>query len=568
MYSKKLLWVLLVLAAKLWACPTGKKDSGANGNTHIVRNLPTWGLNTEGAGIQGDGVKADEGGSLVFDKDTRMYHMWLPDLSNGLVSKFDLKTGEELARYHSVIPISCRNGQTPEQKNCSAQPRVNVKINYRPNRTAVDLDGNLWVANDGYGAGARLSSVTKIAAKLKDCVDRNGDGEIRTSRVKEDGSIVVEESDECVLFTTPVCGGSLGANALAISRGAEGSAGDVWVGCYDEQTVYQLDLGNGQIKRGPIPLGMSPSGALVDGKQTLWLTNIGAELSLQGVNTQTGEVLSKNAWGQPVPFKPDIACGRSFGLAVDSQNRVWFAGSAQNHALACFYNPYAAEEGDKWRRCAFPDKSNNLGIAVGADDHVYMPAGGRLSRFRWNEEAGGCEFSPPEGSEGGAELSIGAATGVGFDAEGNPWSIGFNRAARLHLKTGQREFSAHAPSPHLPVYHAFSDFTGHQLRHFTAPRGLYQRTIQGCEQASWKSLSWEASVPENTKLQVYVRVAPSESEWPAAFRYGPLETSPVDLTALSLKGKLMRLEFVLLPSEDRKSAPALHAYEMKWACEG
>jgi len=580
-YSKKPSLLTWVLAGVFFACPITKKDSAAP--LHTERNIPGWGIGEEGARIHQDGVGLDEGGSLVLDKERRTHpYMWLPDLSNGIVSKFDVRTGKELARYHSVIPISCKEGQRPSDKNCSEGPHVNVKMNYRPNRTAVDLEGNLWVANDGYGAGARLSSVTKISAELKDCVDRNGNGRVETSRLKEDGSIVMEENDECVLLTTPVCGGSLGANALAISRGKEGSAGDVWVGCYDEQAAYQLDSGNGHIKRGPIPLGMRPSGALVDGRQTLWLTNIGAEVSLQGIDTRTGEILSKDLWGQPVPFKPDIpGCGTGFGLSVDSQNRIWFAGSQHNHAVACFYHPYAAQESGKWHRCdlnADEAETHSLGIAVDVDDNVYMPTNGHLTRFRWVEAAdtpgmGKCEIHPLKGAENASNWGMGLATGIGFDAEGNPWSIGFNQAARVNLKTGKSDYTRRAtsrrPGEHTPIYHAFSDFTGYQLKNFTAPRGVYQQTIQGCEQASSpKSVSWSATVPENAKLQVYLKVANTEGEKSSALRHGPFETSPVDLRTLGLpKGSLMQLEFVLLPSEDQKSAPVVHAYEMKWACE-
>ena len=585
MYSKKPL-LMALLAAGILAYPAVKKDAGGKGPVRTEKNLPAWGLSTEGSGIFRDGISTNEGGSLVLDKRTRVYnYMWLPDLSNGVVSKFDVNTGEELARYHSVSPVFCKAGQTPEQKNCVQHSHVNVKLNYRPNRTAVDLDGNVWVANDGYGAGGRLSSVTKIAAELKDCVDRNGNGRIDTSHLGAGGHIVMVEQDECVLLTTPVCGGSLGANALAISKGKEGSAGDVWVGCYDEQAVYQLDSRNGQIKRGPIALGMSPSGAIVDGKQTLWLTNIGADVNLQGIDTRTGETLNKDAGGQPLPLRPDIqGCGAGFGLSVDSQNRVWVASSAQNQGVACFYNHYAPQAAGKWRQCQLNagGARNSLGIAVDADDNVYMPTSGQLLRFRWNEEAkageraGKCEFHPLRGKEEAVDLQIGPSTGVGFDKEGNPWSIGFHQAARVNLKTGKNDYTKHAAGSSKPaasgastVFHAFSDFTGYQLKNFTAPRGVYKRTIQGCERySSPKSVSWQATAPKDAKLQVYLKVANTENEWSSAHRYGPFETSPVDLSKIGApQGSLMQLEFVLLPAEDKKSAPVVHGYEMKWACE-
>ena len=47
-----------------------------------------------------------------------------------------------------------------------------------PSRTAVDFNGDIWVANRAFGG---QSSVTKIANDLTECADRNGTPGLQTS---------------------------------------------------------------------------------------------------------------------------------------------------------------------------------------------------------------------------------------------------------------------------------------------------------------------------------------------------------------------------------------------------
>jgi hypothetical protein len=502
-------------------------------------------------------------------------YMWLADTGNGMVSKFDMRTGQELARYRSAIAISCNEGESPERNNCTGRPDVNNRTNYSPSRTAIDVYGNAWVANRGFG---QLSSVTKIAMDKRLCVDRNGNNEIDTSGDFNGNNIIdpseVLDDDECVLFTTPVCSRYNGARALAISKG-QGGAGDVWVGCYDEQAAYQLNSTNGRIERGPIALGMQPYGAIVDANQNLWLTTL-TSANLQGVNTTTGEVLNRNAQNNPAPITPNITGCTSYGLAVDSQNRVWVAGYGQSNIVACFYNHYAAQ--NKWSRCALSADGYGYGrgIAVANENaegksYVYMSSSstGRLVRFSWNDADGpngSCRIEPIAG-QNTIHLGIGdSLLGVGFDREENPWVVASgNRAARVNLSDGTILRTTPAAG-HNPSYYTYSDFTGYQLRNFTAPYGTYTQILEGCpSNSSWKSVSMEATIPENAHLEVYVRVADTREALSSAFRHGPFTTSPADLSEVP-KSTFMQLEFVLR-SDDRQSSPVLHDYEIQWACE-
>ena len=567
-------------------CPLGevcidRHCQPVSNSFHTKENLPDWGLDGNGnsttPNVAAVSLGVAEGGKLLLAQRMRhSNHMWLADTStNDMVSKFDMKTGKEVARYYSVVPLSCKDNQRPEDNNCT--PFTMGDVRHHPSRTAIDVDGNAWVANRGFGG---LSSVTKIAGDKSFCVDRNGNGHIETS-ADLDGSGAIEPTevlplgeDECVLFTTPVCSGHNGARALAID-----GSGDVWVGCYDERAggagspqgvVYQLDSKNGRIKRGPIELGIQPYGAIVDGKQNLWLNGSPGAV-VQGVNTRTGEVLSRNSiTGQAQGIAVTLDGCSAYGLAVDQANRVWLASINQMGAVACAYEHYVAG-GPRWRRCALNPGDFNYarGIAIDAEDNIYLSSSsyGTLMRFKWNDAADTCSVAPITGKNS-VKLGIGnRLLGIGFDLQGNPWTVALGtQAARLDLKTGDILKTTLA-SDYQPEYYTYSDFTGHSLQRFLSPRGTYQQVVEGCpDNSSWKSIAWERQLPEGTRLSLYVQVANTREDLLIAPRHGPFETSPVDLSGIP-PSTLLQLEFVLEASADLQSSPVVSGYQLQWTCK-
>src|SRR5439155_24599380 len=69
-----------------------------------------------------------------------------------------------------------------------APPRQAVQlIGNSPSRTAVDFNGDLWIANRAPGGQA---SITRLASDASCCPDRNHDGKLQTSSdVNGDGLI-------------------------------------------------------------------------------------------------------------------------------------------------------------------------------------------------------------------------------------------------------------------------------------------------------------------------------------------------------------------------------------------
>ena len=101
-------------------------------------------------------------------------YAWVANTDQGSVSKINTDTMIEEARYYT----------DPAQSGAAS-----------PSRTSVSADGRFMVVSN-----RDRGSVTKIAATIEDCVDKNGDGVIQTSKDKSELLPYLQE--ECILWTT------------------------------------------------------------------------------------------------------------------------------------------------------------------------------------------------------------------------------------------------------------------------------------------------------------------------------------------------------------------------------
>jgi len=70
---------------------------------------------------------------------------------------------------------------------------------------------------------------------------------------------------------------------------------------------------------------------------------------------------------------------------------------------------------------------------------------------------------------------------------------------------------------------------------------------------------------QDTSLSVYVKLANTREALATAFRHGPFENSPANLSGLP-KSSFIQLEFVL-ESPSRQGSPTLRGYQLEWACQ-
>src|SRR5262249_28337610 len=153
-------------------------------------------------------------------------------------------------------------------------------------------NGDVYVANRAFGG---QSSVTRIAANLFDCVDRNANGRIDTSSdVNGDGFIQTDcngdmlpddvasvklkacnngmaqdcfgQDAECVLWTTNTFPANAIGRPLALGPGATPlGLSDVWAGSYNYGTFVRISGATGlTTDQVQLPLGATPYGAVVD----------------------------------------------------------------------------------------------------------------------------------------------------------------------------------------------------------------------------------------------------------------------------------------------------------------
>lgn len=546
-----------------------------------------------GSGGLGEGVKVDPNGHLVLNSgEVQLHFAWIANSVAGTVSKFDTKTGKEVGRYHAVVPVDGLGNAVAlrgDQGNS-------------PSRTAVDLFGDVWIANRAPGV---QGSVTKIANDITNCRDRNANGTIETSRdVNNDGVISTNPADgefivptdftnatqydECILFSTPVGGAGSGvkARAIAIAKGFEGSAGDVWVGVHEAKAMIKLSAANGQ----QVPVNASgamaisltnfasgPYGAAVDGLQRLWVVDaLRAHLAL--IDTATGtlvtDTLSSNV------------TNASYGIGIDGKNRVWLAGWNGPHASRYDHGPGVAATPGTWTKFDFSALTSQIGTTFGrgrgiaADDQGFI----WMSAFTDGNGNGAAQLVGFNGDDGtvkpfttatGQAQFIDAtdadsytSIGVGLDSDANIWVNNYSgNAIRVNRTSGDVLRTSRQPGG----LYTYSDFTGYQLRKFTAPRGTYRHTFEGCgDEAEWLQVLWDADTPLGTSLQVYVKVANAVADLDnnAIPKYGPFTTSPADLKGAGVpKGKFLRVEFVLI-SQDQKTTPVLKSFNVKWSCMG
>lgn len=515
-------------------------------------------------GAAGLTVAPDGALTLTATRD-ETYFAWIANHLYGTLTKLDTRTGRALAEYDSVL-VRPDNHPAPPGEECAWDGRGGNC----PSRTAVDLRGAVYVANRAFGG---QGTVTKIAGFESDCVDRNRNGRIDTSRdVDGDGRIdrarrgeFLGQADECLLWTVDV--GRVGGVPRAIAVAADGH---VWVGLHGDQLVVELDPATGRELRrvSTASRRFAPYGAAIDSRGTLWLAEVATGRVLS-IDTRTGSL------GRLIAATGRSGCSGSYGIAVDRQDRVWVAG------LPC-EAAFGYEQGTgRWREVRLPGAGAARGIAADADGNVWV-----ASSHEWLELGGGpsgvsfgpawaqvFSFRAEDGSgvrawsTASAPLPGAASIGVGLDAQGRVWLVNQDSddATRLDPRTGERVRFPVGESPYT-----YSDFTGYALRTFTAPAGSVRRTLEGCAvgPSEWERVRVDGSTPPGSRIEVRARTADrvdalTETPW-----IGPFSGAAIDLgrpPGPVGTGRLLELEIALV-SADGRAAPRLRELTVQLHC--
>lgn len=465
----------------------------------------------------GSGIVLDSDGNLTLDPEAEeeSYHyLYIANTGEGTVSKVDVASLTEVARYPSALDVS----------------GVATGTSALPSRTAVDSFGDVWVANRAHTGSNRQGSVTKIAAG--GCIDKNGNSTIETSQdLDGNGQISTApgfvdpaglgrleyygDEDECVLFTVPV--GALNATprALALTGSSEQfPSGLVFVGTWETRQIFVLDGTDGgllPIANNPITLDIKPYGAVADSQGRIWTTQQDHD-RLQAVRLDATGVARSRTY-----LHDGSAQGHtgSYGITVDGEDRIWTGGYTTTKIFR--FTPDAADAtgfptGGEW---AWVDAAPSGSCAGSHTRGVTVHRDHTGKNWLWAGISGGCialvdadtmtpatVLDPP-----GSHLFIGVGPDFLVDdrtGASHIWAISHTGVAvRITYDYATHEVMLPYDTVQVGVQpYTYSDFTGYGLRSFTTRSGSYRTVVVGCAQGRtrWQKLLWDVTVPPQTQF--------------------------------------------------------------------
>lgn len=524
-----------------------------------------------------DGVIVDDEGALTLGRTmAESFAVWVANADEGTVSKMDSRTNTELARYPTVGSMAPA-GTRPWNEACNWSNQGNC-----PSRTAVDQSFDAYVANRAFGS---QGSLTKYANQEADCIDRNANGVIDTSRdLNGDGTIqlgtaeFVGPDDECILWTVGVANtdGSLTPNevprGLAIGLAPPDQyVGNPWVGHFNSTETCELSAVDGHTIRCISIAPIGSYGAVADAEGRIWFADraTGSADNILGyVDTNTGAF--SLATRAPITGGCNGSNMYPYGVTVDGMGHVYVAMSSCEPGL---YRYTVATS--TWDTISLPGGGTPRGVAadeaslwVGiSHDTINFGGGaaGRMLQFRLSDMAFVRQWDLPTGR---------GPVGVGVSFDGSVWAIAqaTNSAARLDPMTGTWIEHGVGLTPYT-----YSDFIGFGLNTFAQPRGYYRFTSEGCGADStthWLGAELRVEVPAGTGVEVYARTSNDRATLGAATFVGPFpvtEADPiVDFTAAPgpvPDGRYIEVE-VRLRTDDRRVAPRVFEVTLARSCTG
>lgn len=484
-----------------------------------------------------------ETGVMLGTEDIHAGYLYAANDPEGTVSKLDLETGAEVARYRVGLTGSGQDS---------------------PSRTAVDLYGNAYVASRAHVSSMNQGSVTKMAGDQRFCVDRNGNTVIDTST----GSTPLPlGTDECVLWTVNVGGPGGTPRGLAIDPGDPEFApeGWVWVGLWSEMRAVKIDPDDGSVISSA-SLNVNPYGLAADRIGGIWVSGRGPSPGyLQRFDSRTGVA------DPPVQYG-GAAGGCSaepYGITVDRENRPWAACWIGDDACAARYDPATGT----WFsvRIGRPGWGGR-GIAAGEDGTIWMSIHrnwGDGAMARWNMADG----------SGLTVWDIAGVipVGIGLDELGHVWTVNqsTSNVTRLTLATMVFEQFPVGPNPYT-----YSDFTGYQTRRLV-PRGFWTRDYERCDlnpADHWGLISWDVTVPAGAaKVTISARSAATVAELdgatPVRLALVPPDspTGSADIeAAFAAAGvptyRYLRVTVILEGDPVSGASPIFRSVHVRWLC--
>jgi hypothetical protein len=400
------------------ASASGVLTQGTEGTGETMGGLDTGDLLDVGNGSATGGHGGDcPGGMGGLEGEFEFSYIWIANSPEGTVSKVNTFTGVEEGRYRT-------GADNPD-----------------PSRTSVNQYGDVAVAN-------RNGGIVKIAAREARCVDSNADNTIQTSTGPAD--VLPWGEDECLLWSQDLpAAGAPGPRPVAWEP-VDSQCGTieprVWVGFYegvdqDLGTFRRLDGATGALlDEVQVPLwdygtNPRPYGGAVNKDGDFWVTGY------------YGPAIRIDAETLAVDHYPPPPGSGFYGMAVDSQERMWIGGcdGAIYHfdPVAQQYDTIATIEG------------RARGVQVDLDGIAWFAGNDpcRLIKVDTNTKTMLDDDIPLPGCD--------MPVGISIDVEGYVWVV--DRNAEEAYKVDPQSHQVVTTVTGLVQPYTYSDMTGHGL---------------------------------------------------------------------------------------------------------
>jgi len=453
--------------------------------------------------------------------------LWAANAGEDSVSKIDTDADCEVARYATwhVGPFhSAWSGPAPS-------------------RTAVDSEGNVFVANRQFDG--RQMNVLKILSEGG--IDRNGNGVIDTS-TDVNGDCIIDRSDpaefippvddnldgilqtseirdERVVWVSHVGPNNSLGRSLCI-----GTDGNLWMGDYTNRTYYKVQASDGSVLAGPIATtgGLTPYGCLVDGNGILYSSSLSSTMGILDTNTNT--------------WLATLSTGASvYGIAIGN-GMVYTSGSG-------FYRQYDQNTGvgepdgnPATGTFSSPGDASNstLGISVDGDGNIVLGQ----SPIRKYNSAGVTQWSTINPNSD--------TRGVVPDSNNNIWAVnrGSHNATKFNKDTGN--LMATVPLGDEP--YTYSDATGFAATNTTDPSGIWTIINDGGEAGTeWDAIDWnnepEGNIPAGASITVEARVSDTQ----VGLGLETYSAVTNGATGLAMMGRFIQVRATLRPGDNDMS---------------
>ncbi|MBN1204448.1 MAG: DUF5011 domain-containing protein [Myxococcaceae bacterium] len=484
----------VVLSSLLWAWPGAVLSQELAGAEQTFTTDADFALGS----FQGTRAGAPDSDQLRINTGASVPpYFWLTHSSSGFVTRLDTRTGQQVARYDSVL-VRNWDGSLPVVR----PPRETCNA---PLSTAVDARGDAFVVNRG-ACSSSVASITKYAGTLAACVDRNGNGTIDTSTdANGDGTVNINDAlefpgqaDECILWTKNYAAAGDAGRSLVVDADQ-----NLWAAGFSSSQLFKLDGQTGAVLK---VIDLAAETGVASGIQSLAIGPGGALYTTDGTSQRLLRKVDPDGAPGSYVLGTLVAPVPTYGIAVDGSGVAWLGADSDSAAgvVRADFAAGTAQMVGGGGGCT----GRTHGVAVDATGDIWAACwgGNRLLRL---------------GSDGAFKATWfinSRPEGVAVAADGRIWVSTSGSTVVAIINPSVSSTVQTVPQGHTQL--TYGDMTGYQHHHFVRREGSWSVVHDsGLAGMRWGTLRWnqepQGATPPGSSITVAVRAAGALESLPA-----------------------------------------------------